>query len=371
MKKNKKKLDIDWEDSIDKDVSPEDQLKHKKHAIAAVKSKKIRKILFWSISLSALVGIAGLTIGIQLSKPKKALIYWYSKIKKISFYDLNNSDNNLINIKINKNQTIKGTPEFVLGEIANNNNKQNFDYLFKEYATLNFLKNNINDWNIEYENFVIDSISKNILFTDLVFKLKNSRSIEFVIRNFPIKTSDETEKYNTNSIKQKQKQFSKEFINKTKNKLLYKLFLPIDINDNFSEDRINKYKEEVKKYILLFNKKIEQAKNNFYSLIDLSWYFSEIFKINDIESIRFVSNFVTETNNFYSPIIFSSPIEIKNFDNADWKKNSFLSFKGKILTLSTNTEKFKGKKIQYGIYIDPTEEELDFSVPLYFDKFKK
>lgn len=88
--------------------------------------------------------------------------------------------------------------------------------------------------------------------------------------------------------------------------------------------------------------------------------------------MKIISNFVTETNNFYSPIIFTSPISLKGFDQEDWKNSSKLVFKGKIITLSTNTEKINKVKTQYGIYIEPKYEnqEIQFEIPLLFDKNK-
>lgn len=373
MKKKKNDLEIDWVDSIDKDVSPEDQLKHKRHAKAVVKSKRTRKILFWSISSVALVSVLSATVAIQLSKPSKALIYWYPKINKHSFTNLKSS-NNLIEIKINENQTINSTPEDLINTIVNNDDKQNYELIFSKYATF-VNKNQNKNWSVQYENFVIDSVSQNTLFIDLVFREEGNAPIEFVVRNFPLLTSKKTIKYDKNNVISKENEFNDDFLNDLKKKILYKLFLPININDNFSKEKINKYKDEFKKYIEKINNLIRQNEQDFKSLIDISWLFNEQFKINDnLENMQIVSNFITETNNFYSPIIFTSPIEIKNFDTDDdsWKTNSILSFKARVITLSTHTEKLGKYKTQYGIYIKPnfSKDEIQFEVPLLFDKLK-
>ncbi|BAQ54636.1 hypothetical protein [Mycoplasmopsis arginini] len=371
MKKKNQKIEFDWEDSIDKDVSPEDQLKHKKHAQNVVKAKKVRKILFWTFSAAALSSIVIATVAINLSKPSKALIYWYNHVKKYSF-NSNNLNNNDIRITVKKGTKIEGTPEDVMSKIISNTSEENFKLLFKDYALAENLKPEKN-WNIEYENFVIDSISKNTLFIDLVFKQKGNTPIDFVIKNFPIVTSENTKKYNDEAIEEKKNQFTNEFIESIKKQILYKLLLPINIKDNFSDEKINKYKNAFKSYIEKINEKISNNIDNFPSLLDISWSFSEPFKVNDnLEEMKIISNFVTETNNFYSPIIFTSPITLKGFDQEDWKNSSKLVFKGRIITLSTNTEKINKVKTQYGIYIEPKYEnqEIQFEIPLLFDKNK-
>ncbi|MGX9339656.1 hypothetical protein ACWXVO_02895 [Mycoplasma sp. 1890] len=379
MKKDNKDLEFDWVDSIDKDVSFEDQLKHKKVAQRLTKAKKIRKILFWSLSGGLLSSVIIATVSIQLTKPKKALIYWFNSVKKYSF-NLNNKKNKDVNIKINNDIKIDGTPESVMAKIINNSDSDNISLLFKknvqkeisEYAIFENKNSNVK-WKIEFENFVIDTLSKNTLFVDLVFKHQEGTNTEFVIRNFPIYTTLKTKQFNEETIKKKQDQFDSKFIESIRNKVAYKLLLPIDVKDKFSNEKINRYKAEFRKFIQDFNDKFSSIKNDSSKLIDYSWAFGEPHKINNgIEQMTVVSNFVTETNNFYSPILFTSPIKIEGFDNEDWKTSTRIKFKGRIITLSTNKEKLGRYHSQYGIYIEPNygnnQKEIEFDVPLFFEK---
>ncbi|SYV90264.1 Uncharacterised protein, partial [Metamycoplasma alkalescens] len=164
----------------------------------------------------------------------------------------------------------------MIKEIVNNKNEENVRLIFGDtnneaYAKFN-LKNKQKNWEMEFENFVIDTISKDILYVDLVLKEKGNTPIDFVIKNFPIKTSKKTEKYSTENpqIKEKQTQLGKVYIEEIKKKIAYNFYTQIDLKDNFPVSTIKSYKEEFKKYIDQYNKKIETA-NEFYQNLDLSW----------------------------------------------------------------------------------------------------
>ncbi|PYF43108.1 hypothetical protein [Metamycoplasma alkalescens] len=378
MKKNKKN-EFDWIDSIENEISAEDQLKHKEYAKKVVKNKKIKKILFWTFTSSALTAIIGAAIGIALNKPAKALIYWYDRIKKYSFSDIKEGKHPDIQIEINKNNSLAFTPEGLIKEIVNNKNEENVRLIFGDtnneaYAKFN-LKNKQKNWEMEFENFVIDTISKDILYVDLVLKEKGNTPIDFVIKNFPIKTSKKTEKYSTENpqIKEKQTQLGKVYIEEIKKKIAYNFYTQIDLKDNFPVSTIKSYKEEFKKYIDQYNKKIETA-NEFYQNLDLSWNFSEPFQsTNNLGQMKIASNITTDTFNFFAPIVFTKKIELINFDEENWKQTSRLKFDAKILTLSTHTEKLGSKKVQYGIYIEikTDDQEIEINAPLSFRKIPK
>ncbi|PZV98725.1 hypothetical protein [Metamycoplasma auris] len=391
--KKKNRQEIDWIDSIDNDISIEDQLKHKEFAKQSIKAKKIKKILFWTFTSAALTTIIGATIGIQLSKPKNALIYWYDKIQKYSFSEIllnNNKKEYPIKLTINKNKKIPNqTPEGLLEYLVNNKIETNKNLIFgsKEtegYAKLEFLNKDKN-WYIEFENFVIDTISKDILIVDLVFKEKGNSEIDFVIRNFPIRTEKETEKYNLESLDQTKKnntiKNSKAIIDEIKSKIAYSFYSPIDLKGNYPQEKINSYKNILKQYIEEFNQlyNLNNQDLKFYQRLDISRLFSEPFshliKVNeDLGSLRIYSNAAIETSNFFSPLIFNSKIELKNIDTDNWQEETHLKFKAKIVTLGTETKKIGRKKIQYGIYIEATnneQKEIEFDIPLRFKKTSK
>ncbi|AZZ65407.1 hypothetical protein DMC14_001210 [Metamycoplasma phocicerebrale] len=362
-KKNKKPI-FDWEDSINKEISDEDKLKHKDFAQKTVRAKKIRKILFWTLSSSALVAVLGAAIGVSVNRPKFLLTYWYDSVPKIVLEDLNQSKHG-ISINIFNKKGLEGTPEEILTKLVNESKEVTKSKILKDYVTF---ENNTKNWFIEPYNFIIDTVSKKTLYIDLAFKVPNNKSVSFVLKNFPIKTTKETIKFDQSSIEKKQKEFNKEFINNLKNKLIYNLFLPVDLNQPFSEETINKYKNEFKKFIKDFNDKF---KSNKYNNLNLGWLLTEPKIIDKIDKMRLLPNIVTDTNNLFSPLVFSSEIQIKNIDNSDWKTGTTLLFKAKLLTLSTNTEKLGKYRTEYGIYIQPILEDIEFEVPLKFKKIKK
>ncbi|ENY68619.1 Hypothetical protein MAU_4080 [Metamycoplasma auris 15026] len=382
--KKRNKQEIDWIDSIDNDISIEDQLKHKEFAKQSVKDKKIRKILFWTFTSAALTTIIGATIGIQLSKPKNALIYWYDKIEKYAFSSVSNNNKEYpISITLNPNQVIKGkTPESLLEILVSNKNASNIDLIFGDknndsYAALS-QKDPNKQWNVEFENFIIDTVSKNILYVDLVFKEKGSNEISFVIRNFPIKTELNTEQYNLEKLDDTKKANTKKnennIINEIKKKMAYSFYTPIDLKGNYPKEKVAVYKNALEKYITNFNTNLKQKE--FYQKLDLSWFFSEPFSksSDELGLMRLYSNASIETSNFFSPLVFSS-IELKNFNNQNWKEETRLKIKAKVITLATETKKINKKKIQYGLYIEAKEnnenKEIEFDIPLSFLKNPK
>ncbi|WP_434343620.1 hypothetical protein V2P32_00180 [Mycoplasma sp. 06067-C1-B144P-99-0482-3] len=86
--------------------------------------------------------------------------------------------------------------------------------------------------------------------------------------------------------------------------------------------------------------------------------------------MKIISNLTTDTFNFFSPVIFTKNINIIGLDKDDWKENTRLKFDARLIALSTHTEKFGNKKIQYGIYIETNADEstIEFNAPLVFKK---
>ena len=88
MSKNSDPLD-QWEQEIKRRVSIEDQLLHKDIGTKIAKQKKIKKILFITLSVAGIVTIVGATIGV--TSRKKMELVTYDDYIDVSLYSQINS----------------------------------------------------------------------------------------------------------------------------------------------------------------------------------------------------------------------------------------------------------------------------------------
>ncbi|MCV3733581.1 hypothetical protein OF364_01265 [Mycoplasma enhydrae] len=350
--------DFDWEDSIDKEISDEDKLKHKEVAKKVVKAAKIKKIAFWSATAVALSAVLITTIVVITMKPRFLLTYWYNSVPQVIYEEYDDSKYGIIIKK--ENIQLDGNPEQIMTQLTNENDDLKKSKVLKDYIKFSDDKHN---YSVQANNFIIDSITKKRLYVDLAFRKNRSQKVEFVIKNFPINTKYETVKFNESALKSKKQEFSKKFLEDIKSKIVFNLFLPIDITKNPPKDKVIEYKSQLKNFIDEFNQK---QKTGNYDPISLSWTLTKDIPINKgTKSIKLLPNIDTNSN-FFFPLMLMSEIILENFDTEKWIDNSKLKFKARLLTLSLNTERLGKYRAEYGIYIEPSDQEFEFSVPLKF-----
>ncbi|AWX69495.1 hypothetical protein [[Mycoplasma] anseris] len=167
MKKNKNP----WDQIDPRDVTPEDQVRYKKLAVKETRSKKIKSILFASLSAVGIATVLGIAFGIP--KPINNMVIWKKEtniLKKSEFVDY-----------LKQIEPIEyhydGKPIDFAKEVLINPTLDN--PVFKPFNL--DLKDNVKEiYNTEIKNVIINGIDGNSICLDILLRNKKSTK-DFIV----------------------------------------------------------------------------------------------------------------------------------------------------------------------------------------------
>ncbi|AXE60758.1 hypothetical protein DA803_01490 [[Mycoplasma] phocae] len=336
--RNKKNPKDPWDEDIEKKVSADDQIKFKDTAKKTVKLRKARSIIFFSLGAAAAAIIIGLAVGIK--QTKEPLKLWDSSANIFlvhqAKYDKDKNPNGIL--AWDDNITINGKPEDIMRELFSNLNLLDNSIL----KPLNFklIEPNVK---ATIANVILDLIDKKTLHFDIQLS-SQSKNPEFkVIRNFTIKTSEETNiatnqriiSHNSNS--RVQSSFNENW------KLNF-----FTTNTYRSDDLNNKNKIEIKKILDNINK------NKNLNYIDRSLLIQNEFTKGNY-FFRLTRELVAtkeKTKFFFIPFKFNGDLTFVETDSdGNGLINPEIRFNASFFSLANSTIRIKGEKYEYGLYL--------------------
>ncbi|WP_277871984.1 hypothetical protein [Metamycoplasma hominis] len=358
MSKNSDPLD-QWEQEIKRRVSIEDQLLHKDIGTKIAKQKKIKKILFITLSVAGIVTIVGATIGVTSRKKMELVTYddyidvsLYSQINskfKELYLDGKQPDKKNYPITWNVNtKPILGEPFEILKKILSEGAKLDNE-IFKEF---NF-KYDASQWNPRLTNFFLDAINRKHLHFDIYLENKKHLNQSYVVRNFTIETTNvlDNEMFSETQIAKWNEQdpnISKAALTKNWN---FYYVTKTNANLNFENDKTF---EELRNKISNFNNKI--LNNSDYNYVDKSLWLTSHPKKTDESELNYFKLFQSDVRDWFVPFNFlSQGIQLKrdeNNENNIFTKTLNLEFKSTFYTIVKNKLILKNKSsYEYAIYV--------------------
>lgn len=296
-------------------VTEEDLRDYKKIGTNIEKKKKIKKILFFSLSALTVGIVLGITLGIKKTQNEYHL--WKDKNKIYKFSSSETIYDNKY-LKYDHDKTHSLTKNDLIKELVYNNNLENNTSL-KE---LNFT-NKLNDYSAKIVNVIDNTLLKDTVNFDLILTNKKTNLVEKIIKDVQIKCKKDIS--NTYSLKDREK----EVLNNISKRFKSQLF-------KFYYEKEETKIEELEKAINEYNSILDENKEiNFHRLND---FFRKKFDF-DLGKINFLPYAIGKIN----------------YDKITKK----ISFSYRSFILSTQNAKYKKIRFNYFRYIADESKELD------------
>ena len=291
-------------------LSTEEAFHYKKIGTNLEKKKKIKKILFWSLSVATVGIIVGITFSIK--KQQNEYYLWKNKSK---IYQLEEKEKIYDNKYISySNKKYDDTKSNLIKKLVANNFLEKNDAL----KTLNFVNKKNDIYTTQITNIIDNTIDDCVNF-DAMFINKKTKQTEVILQNINVKCKTTKEAY---SLKSNEKN-ALENISKRLESINFK-FRSENNNDKVNElkKKIKNYNEMVKKYN---TKEDDSIDVHFLGMLFQKYFYSDFGDIN------------------FFPYLIQ---EIKYDENENK-----ISFKYKTFILTNTTEKYKRIKFNYFRYI--------------------
>ncbi|TPR53711.1 hypothetical protein [Metamycoplasma neophronis] len=179
-----------WDTEVSNEVTVSDELRFKKTAEKVSKSKKTKRIVFWSLSAVVVAGV--ITLAVALPKNYVSLKLWNKNA--VAFVG---PETPVENLNWNKGNNIKvaGEPYSLMLKLLEKPTLEN-----EILASLNIQINP--NFKSELVNPMLDLIQRNALHFDVILTKKDDPNSQIIVRNFTIYTQSElgSERYNEASI---------------------------------------------------------------------------------------------------------------------------------------------------------------------------